>query len=40
MVSMTIRQEEVIEAVNWETLELLIGIMLLVSILKETGGFE
>ncbi len=32
-------QEEVIEAVNWETLRLLIGMILLVGILKETGIF-
>lgn len=35
-----IGEEEAIEAVNWETLGLLIGMMVLVGILKETGVFE
>jgi Na+/H+ antiporter NhaD/arsenite permease-like protein len=35
-----IGQEEAIEAVNWETLGLLIGMMVLVGILKETGIFD
>jgi Na+/H+ antiporter NhaD/arsenite permease-like protein len=39
VVAGAIGQEEAIEAVNWETLGLLIGMMLLVGILKETGVF-
>ncbi len=39
VVAGAIGQEEAIEAVNWETLGLLIGMMLLVGILKETGIF-
>jgi len=34
-----IGQEEAIEAVHWETLGLLIGMMILVGILKESGVF-
>ncbi|HSL01535.1 MAG TPA: ArsB/NhaD family transporter [Rubrobacteraceae bacterium] len=34
-----IGQEEAIEAVNWETLGLLIGMMILVGILKDSGLF-
>src|ERR687893_2831546 len=34
-----IGQEEAIEAVHWETLGLLVGMMILVGILKESGIF-
>src|ERR687893_551429 len=34
-----IGEEEAIEAVHWETLGLLIGMMILVGILKESGVF-
>lgn len=34
-----IGQEAAIEAVHWETLGLLIGMMILVGILKESGVF-
>ena len=35
----TIGQEEAIEAVHWETLGLLVGMMILVGILKDSGIF-
>lgn len=35
----TISEEEAIEAVHWETLGLLIGMMILVGILRESGVF-
>ncbi len=34
-----IGQEEAIEAVHWETLGLLVGMMILVGILKDSGVF-
>ncbi|MDP9476966.1 MAG: SLC13 family permease [Actinomycetota bacterium] len=34
-----IGQEEAIEAVHWETLGLLVGMMILVGILKDSGIF-
>ena len=34
-----IAEEEAVEAVNWETLGLLVGMMILVGILKHTGLF-
>ena len=34
-----IDQEEAIEAVHWETLGLLVGIVILVGILKDSGIF-
>ncbi len=40
VVAGAIGQEEAIEAVNWETLGLLIGMMILVGILRETGLFS
>src|SRR3712207_7359421 len=39
VVAGAIGQEEAIEAVHWETLGLLIGMMILVGILKESGIF-
>jgi Na+/H+ antiporter NhaD/arsenite permease-like protein len=39
VVAGAIGQEEAIEAVHWETLGLLIGMMILVGILKESGVF-
>src|ERR671911_3134476 len=39
IVAGAIGQEEAIEAVHWETLGLLIGMMILVGILKESGIF-
>lgn len=34
-----IGQEEAVEAVNWETLGLLVGMMILIGILKASGLF-
>ena len=39
VVAGAIGQEEAIEAVHWETLGLLIGMMILVGILKDSGVF-
>ncbi len=39
IVAGTIGQEEAVEAVHWETLGLLVGMMILVGILKDSGIF-
>jgi Na+/H+ antiporter NhaD/arsenite permease-like protein len=39
IVAGAIGQEEAVEAVNWETLGLLVGMMILVGILKDSGIF-
>ncbi|MDQ4000693.1 MAG: SLC13 family permease, partial [Actinomycetota bacterium] len=39
IVAGTIGQEEAVEAVNWETLGLLVGMMILIAMLKASGLF-